>query len=263
MSERQQGVVKSADRVLDLFELLARWDRGMSHTEMYEALGIPKSSLTQLLKNLMTREYVALAATQKRYVLGPRFSMLAKQAALTSDLPLLAGPLLAELTDKTGESSALNIVEDGMLKVIATVSSSKRLVSHMRLEDLAPMHATSGGKAILAHLSDARLEEHVARYGLERATANTVTDARTLRGMLAQVKIDGYAASHEEFTIGIVGLAVPVLTPDREPLAAINVAVPAARYSDEARPAILQALRNCAAVLEHRLFPKPDARATA
>ena len=50
--------VKSADRVLDLLELLTRRGKAMSHTELSLALGIPKSSLTQLLRNLTDRGYL-------------------------------------------------------------------------------------------------------------------------------------------------------------------------------------------------------------
>ena len=50
------STVKSADRTLDLFELLARWGREMSHTEIAEALdcrrGTVKSLASRALKTL-------------------------------------------------------------------------------------------------------------------------------------------------------------------------------------------------------------------
>jgi DNA-binding IclR family transcriptional regulator len=36
-------------------------------------------------------------------------------------------------------------------EVVATVSSTQRLVWHMHRRDIAPLHATSGGKAMLAN----------------------------------------------------------------------------------------------------------------
>jgi hypothetical protein len=72
MANASTGVVKSADRVLDLFELLGRWGAEMSHTDLVEALQIPKSSLTQLLRNLVSRGYIEFSPSTKGYRLGRR-----------------------------------------------------------------------------------------------------------------------------------------------------------------------------------------------
>ena len=62
-------------------------------------------------------------------------------------------------------------------------------------------------------------------------------------------KHNGIAQSVEEFTPGIVGLAVPVLTEAGEPIAAINVAMPAVRYDEQSRAKALDALNNAKAIL--------------
>ena len=70
LEDESSGVVKSADRVLDVIELLARWGREMSHTEIADTLEIPKSSLTKLLKNLTARGFVEFVPLTKGYRLG-------------------------------------------------------------------------------------------------------------------------------------------------------------------------------------------------
>lgn len=52
------STVKSAARVLDILELLASSGRAMTHAEIGRRTAIPKSSLTQLLRNLAERGYV-------------------------------------------------------------------------------------------------------------------------------------------------------------------------------------------------------------
>src|SRR5664280_1390245 len=104
------STVKSADRVLTLFELLGTWGHEMSHTEIAEALEIPKSSLTQLLKNMVGRGWLSYSPGSKGYTLGTAFTRLARRTGQTSDLVSLAGPVLAELTARTSESSALNVL---------------------------------------------------------------------------------------------------------------------------------------------------------
>jgi DNA-binding IclR family transcriptional regulator len=243
MHEPPPLAVKSADRVLDLFELLARGGREMSHAEIAAALEIPKSSLTQLLRNLVARGYVAFSAASKGYRLGEAFAALARQGGPQLDLVARAAPVLAEITAQTRESSALNRMTGDEAEVVATVSSPQRLISHMRLGDLAPLHATSGGQAILAHLPAPALEAYLGRAVLRAVTPATLVDPAALRARLAAARREGFACTFEEYTPGIVGIARPVLDAAGMPLASLNVAIPVVRNSPATRDAAMAALR--------------------
>lgn len=249
MSDDPRASVKSADRVLDMFELLARWGEGMSHTALAEALDIPKSSLSQLLKTLTSRGYISFDAGSKTYRLGGRFADLARQTAQLHDLIGLAERVLAEVTERTNESSAFNLLRGDMTEVMATVSSPQRLVSHMRLGDLAPLYATSGGKVILAFLPEAMREEYLGRVVFEPITPNTLTSSADLKRQLETVRREGVAYSFEEFTLGIIGMAMPVLSESGHPLASINIAMPAVRYNSRVREHIIETLGNATAKL--------------
>ncbi len=225
------GTVKSADRVLLVFELLSSWDRDLSHTEIAQALQIPKSSLTQLLKNLVTRKWLAYEPYGKTYALGPAFTRLAKRAGLTRDLVAVSEPVLVELTAKTRESSALNLLKGDVAEVACAVMGPQRLVSHLKLGDAAPLYATSGAKAILAYLPQDMQEDYIRRISFEAKTPATIISARSLRKNLAKITADGFAYSHEEWTPGIVGIAKPILDGARRPVGAINLAIPAVRFN--------------------------------
>ena len=238
--------VKSADRVLDLLEYLAQGGREKSHTEIAEALEIPKSSLTQLLKNLVARGYVELTANGRGYRLGQTLLNLSHSVGRGRSLVSEAEVFLAELTRETGESSALNQLKDDCAEVVATVLGPHRLVTHMRLGDLAPLYATSGGKAILAHMPESFLKAYLAKVSFEAATPATLKSVKALTRQLAAIRETGFAYSHEEWTPGIVGVGVPVLDRAGAPLGAINVAIPAARFDVAAQQlserALLRAL---------------------
>lgn len=253
MAEDAQKTVKSADRVLTLFELLGRWGREMSHTELADALGIPKSSLTQLLKNLVVRGWLSFSPASKGYSLGPAVAALARRSMQVRDLAELAQPVLVELTAATGESSALNTLSGDVSKVVATVLGPHRLVSHMRLGDTAPLYATSGGKALLAFLPPPMLEEYLGRVAFEPATPATLSSVPALREQLAEVRRRGTACSLEEWTPGIVGLARPVLDRAGAAVGAVNVAVPRVRYDAAKEAAVTGALARAADELGARL----------
>lgn len=249
--------VKSADRVLDVFEMLARWGRPMSHTELAEQLGIPKSSLTSLLQTLAQRGYLDFAADRRGYLLGPSLLALSRQQSGTRDVVALARPVLEELTRACGESSALNLLRGDEAIVAATVLGPQRLVSHMREGDAAPLYATSGGKVLLAFLPQDMREEYLSRVQLRRILPNTLSSVKALRQQIERVRAERLAQVNEEFTLGIVGLAVPVRGPgpfdDAPLLGALNVAMPAVRYGPESHATAEAALRQAAERLERRL----------
>jgi DNA-binding IclR family transcriptional regulator len=259
MSDAGLAAVKSADRVLDLFELLSHAGREMSHSEIADMLRIPKSSLSQLLKNLIARGYVEVTSNGRGYRLGEALLRLVQGAGRMRDLATLSEAFLAELTNKTGESSALNLLRGDEAEVAATVLGPHRLVTHMRLGDLAPLYATSGGKAILAHMPSSFQKEYLGRVQFERATPRTIHSVKVLRQEIEKIRAKGVAYSLEEWTPGIVGIGVPVLDPAGEPLGAINVAIPASRFNPEMQRKAEQALIQTRDDLLRQLLVNPRA----
>ncbi|MFN7633490.1 MAG: helix-turn-helix domain-containing protein, partial [Acetobacteraceae bacterium] len=67
--------VKSATRAIDVLELLADGPQAPTHGDLARALGMPKSSLSELLATLESRGYVTCEAD--RYRLGPALLALA------------------------------------------------------------------------------------------------------------------------------------------------------------------------------------------
>lgn len=246
------STVKSADRTLDLFELLARWGREMSHTEIAEALDIPKSSLTKLIRNLTARDYLRFVPETKGYRLGDAILKLAQQSNQLRSLIACAEPVLNDITQQTNESCALNQLKGDQVEVVATVISQQRLQSHMRLGDLAPLYAVSGGKAILAFLPDVMRDEYLRSVSFERFTKNTISTKKALLGELNEVKSNGFAHSHEEYTPGIVGIGVPILSSTGFPLGSLNLAVPAVRYTSAVGERAVSILKSAAARIQRQ-----------
>ena len=232
LEDESNGVVKSADRVLDVIELLARWGREMPHTEIAEALGIPKSSLTKLLKNLTARGFVEFVPVTKGYRLGEALIRLSQQSTHSRSLVSCAQPVLAEITQQTLESCALNQLKGDQVEVVATVTSPQRLVSHLRLGDLAPLYAVSGGKVILAFLPDQMRSEYIKTVKMQAITPKTITAKKALLAQIETIRQTGVAYSMDEYTPGIVGVGVPVLSSSGFPLGSLNVAIPSVRYSE-------------------------------
>jgi DNA-binding IclR family transcriptional regulator len=233
--------------VLDLFELLARWGAEMSHTELVEALQIPKSSLTQLLRNLVSRGYVEFSPGTKGYRLGEAFLRLSRQTGESRTLAGIIQPILEDITKLTLETSALNQLKGDVAEVVATVSSPQRLVSHMRRGDFAPLYATSGGKVILANLPEAMRDEYLRTVKFEAITPRTIRSKRELQRQIAEIRKTGVAYSFEEYTPGIIGVGVPILSETGFPLGSINIAMPSLRHTKAVQERAVRILLDAAA----------------
>lgn len=245
MAQEAAGAVKSAVRVLDLLELLALGDE-MSHADIADALEIPKSSLTQLLKTLVARGYIDFDPAAKGYRLGDAFARFSRRANDLRDLVSFIGPILEDITRETHETSALNQLKGTEAEVMATVISPQRLLSNMRKGDVAPLYATSGGKAILAHLPEPMRDEYLRNVRFEAITPKTIRTRKELLRQIVAIRKDGFAYSFEEFTPGIIGMAVPILAINGTPLGALNVAAPAIRFDHAARERVGRVLQKAA-----------------
>jgi hypothetical protein len=108
------------------------------------------------------------------------------------------------------------------------------------------LYAVSAGKAILAHMPDAVREEYFSQVIFERITPKTISSKAELRREIANVQRQGFAHSLDEFTLGIVGISVPILTEGDFPLGALNIAMPSVRYTPETRDRAVKVLTGAA-----------------
>ncbi|MGG5820096.1 IclR family transcriptional regulator [Falsiroseomonas sp. HW251] len=251
MPQPAGDAVKSAFRVLDILELLAERPLPLSHAQIGSALGIPKSSLTGLLRTLAARGYVETEAGGHR--LGPRVGDLLAGARRRAGAAEAAGPIVARLSAEVGESAGFSVPEGDGARLVAATNARHPLVFVFHVGTRLPLFATSSGKAILAHLPEAELADYLARETWQPLTPRTVRSEKALRKQLAETRRDGLALSFEERHPGIVGIAAPVLDGEGRPLGAVNVALPTARFDAAARTRVGAALRRAAEALARRL----------
>jgi DNA-binding IclR family transcriptional regulator len=253
MKSTRKPVVKSADRTLDVLEMLAHKARGLTHSELAAELKIPKSSMTQLLSNLVAREYVAFTPGPNTYAIGPALLRLAARERSATSLIDLAQAQCDRITRITGESSSLNMPREDMVQRVCGANSRQPLTFSMTIGEQAPLYAVSSGKVLLAAMDPAHRDAYLARTRLVKITPGTIASLPALQRELRTVAREDIAWSIEEYTPGIVGVAVPVRDGQGTVIGALNVAMPRARDTPLHRKAVVRALRDAAASLHRDL----------
>ena len=253
MKQAKIVAVKSADRVLDLLELIAARAKPLSHTEIAHALGIPKSSLTQLLRNLTGRRYLRFAPGPNTYELGPSVFALLRQRNEDVDLVAAAGPILERLTAATHESSALSLFRKDYVERVCGVDSPQALTYRMTPGTRFLLYSSSIGKAVLAALPERERERYLARVKLVPKTDATVRTIAELRRHLARAAREGVASSHGEHMPGVSAIAIALRRPDGTPIGAINVAIPRIRYAASLKALCVRELLAARSALEREI----------
>src|ERR1700753_497482 len=106
--------VRSAARVLDLVEILATAETGVTLSEATGGLAAPKSSTLMLLRTLVQRGYAYRDATSDRYHLSENFRSGAFRwvADPLSRLAARARPVMDSLSEAIGETTTLGVMGD-------------------------------------------------------------------------------------------------------------------------------------------------------
>jgi len=250
MQSPKEPTVKSADRVLDLLELLCSTGHPMTHTEIASALSIPKSSTSQLLGNLERRGYLSFQAGPNVYALGPALSRLAEGTKSSSDFLHVAQNAVDVIAKTTRETASFYQRRGDQVERVTVANSLRPLRYWMQVGESMPLHATSGGKAILASMQKSQRERILSRMRLTKVTANTITSYRALRKELAATAKTGIAYSREEFEEGVIGISVAILKRDNQPEGSLSVVFPTVRDKPAHRKVIINALRAGKAHLE-------------
>lgn len=236
--------VKSASRTLDLLECLAKSSQPLSHAELSALTSIPKSSLTQLLRTLLVRDYVQSLGEGGPYRLGGAAQQLIAFGMDVQRLIACAQPAMQRLANSTSESCALNLLRGDCVERVHRIKGASGLTLHEGVR--APLYASSAGKLFLARLPAAELESYFERVELLPLAKRSIRSLGELHRQIKIARSEGIAYSQDEFTDGVVGISAPVVDRGGRMLAAIGLAVPTAGF--EARRTVLtNALHSAAA----------------
>jgi DNA-binding IclR family transcriptional regulator len=245
--------VKSAQRTLDILELLTRKQTPMTFTDIFDALGYPRSSLHHLLRTLVRSGWAELDPVGGRYTLGIRAWQAGNAYLRAVNLAERARPFMERIRDEFDDTVQL-AVRDGRYNVyIAKIEGSQLLVLASAIGRRLEAHATGVGKVLLADLSTAERERLLYGQPLERFTPSTITDPRELEIEFATIRQRGHGVDNEEYTLGVRCVAAPVRDHTGSVVAGMSMSVPTIRFDadrvERARHLLVEGCHNLSAAL--------------
>ena len=210
MTEAPAQSVKSAGRVLDIFELLAAEPEGLSTTELAVRLGIARSSAHALVATLAARGYLRRDGLEsKRFTLGVPLVQLGLSVTDRLELRTAARGVLERLVATWDETALLAIATQAEVVYLDKVVSDRfGFRTDPRTSARRPIHSHSLGKALLAAAGDESLGA-LARE-LEAVTEFTIVDPEELLEDLRRTRERGFAMDQQEAVLGVCCVGAPI-----------------------------------------------------
>lgn len=229
----KKAFVQSVDRALQILELFA--DRpSMSLIEISEAMNLAKTTVFGLIATLEKRSFLEQDSLTGRYRLGYRFVELSQVLRHRTDLIQEALRLLRPIAEKSGHNAHITTRSGPSVTYIGQVIPESGVISiNTVLGSHAPANCTSTGKAFLAMLTDAQLDELYAKTKPSQTTPCSISDLALLKQHLRHVRECGYATDEGESISGVSGVGVIVCNQSGAPIIGISVAGLSIDFTDE------------------------------
>jgi len=249
------GDVRGASALLNGLAVLRTFsvdEPELGVSEIAQRVGLHKSSVSRILSTLEQEELVERDSVTRRFRLGLGIISLAGPLLANLDVRRVAYPVLQELSERTGETSAL-MVWNGAEAVCVEQVPSRHLVKHTT--PLGTRYNTALSSSVevflaageLAHIRDLLRSGAIYYPGLDAAGL----DAYLLK--LKDTATKGYAINFGETSLEEVGISSPVHDHRGSVIAAVLISAPRFRISRDQLSVLGEACMNAAQQVTSRL----------
>ena len=195
MSFSSAGDVKSAVRVIQIFQLFAELKRPLPLTSISLKLDFPKSSCLALLKTLEAHGYLYQINDTRTYY--PTRRLLLEGQVIAENDPFLSHvrPLLQALCDTTKETVFLARRTGLLSHYVEVIESDQTLRFAATVGEKRSLHIGAAGHSLLAAMAEKEREALMATMDFEKFSSETVTSMAALQNLISQGKARGWFMS--------------------------------------------------------------------
>ncbi|WP_421854938.1 IclR family transcriptional regulator [Oricola sp.] len=230
----KSSTVLKAFRVL---EAVAEMPEPGTAPEVAKFAGIERVTTYRMLRTMEEAGYLEMDPAAKTYRVSRRILSLAKPLIEDGPDRRNISELLKAVSKRTGETCHFSELSGIETVLTQRVKGSQLVAVDFRIGTRCELHATSVGKAILAHQSPEFIDDYVM-LDLKGYTTKTLTLKEQLLEELETIRQSGISYDFEELSNGMNCVAVPVRSQFGGIEAGISISGPSNRL-DRARLAEL------------------------
>ncbi len=212
--------VKSAKRVFEFLEYFAQAQCDVSVAEMAKYFGYPNSSVSSILRTMVTLGYLSYDRSKRTYLPTARLPFLSAWIGTRLFDKENLQRLMEELSAVTGAAIMLSTLNGQRCQYIHVLPATSAVRLHSA-PGFRPLARTASGMALLAQLDDAYVKRLMLRVGSEEP--QEAVNIRELLVRLAKIRREGHAISIGGLVKGGGAVAVPLPPSKNSPPMAIAI----------------------------------------
>ncbi|WP_142524027.1 IclR family transcriptional regulator [Raoultella ornithinolytica] len=225
--------IRSVTKAVRVIEALADTDTPLGVTELARITDLDKSSVSRLLKTLVSAGYVAQDPNNRTYELGLTLLHLGQKVLKRVDLRALCRESLDKLAHITGECAHIAILVNNQSLYLDQATPTRGISIDAPVGTLAPLHCTALGKVLFAFQDEKAKLILLRTFTFEAFTRRSITDKTHYITEIEKVKQSLIAYDDEEFSIGVKCIAAPIFDHENSIAAAIGISGPSPRMTDD------------------------------
>lgn len=197
--------------------------RACTVTEIANALGINKSTVSRIIKTFIQKDMVEVNKLSGMYSVGPAILQMSNNYYKGRNILGHIKGIMEALCRQVEESVHLCALSNDGAVIVEQAESSSRLVVNAKIGNREPLHASSVGKCLLAFANEAERDIMLNSITYEKYTPNTIDNEKALVEELEKIKKDGYSIDDNELTLDIRCVAVPIIDRNKKCLYSVGV----------------------------------------
>ncbi len=209
--------MSSVNKALQILRKLGEPPYEYSLTELSGELGLSRSNLFKILRDLENNFFVIKAPSSKKYHLGPINLRLGRVYSRLVGFNEIAKPVLKNLCEIIGETVYTCIWEGDRVVVLDKETCQGSLYDKNDfIGKSLPVNCGSSGKLLFAYREPEKIPLLIRNLPLQKRTENTLMDVDQLLKEYADIRKKGYSFEDETFDRGVIGLSVPIFSKNGE-----------------------------------------------
>lgn len=241
---------KPTIRVLQILELIDQNSKeGIGLSEISERLGLPKGTISPILRTLNDTGYIRLNMKNKRYYIGSKSFELGLSFGSDHDILSMIQKTMRQIVKNIGEICQFGVLSDRDVLYLLKESPDNVISIISNVGDKIPAYVSGLGKALLSGKTNEQLQKLYTDYEFKKYTPNSITDLHTLLTQIQETRETGIAHDNEESKEEICCVAVPLVIND-EVKAALSVTIPKYRYTAAKKEEVVKELHEKKKMIE-------------
>jgi IclR family transcriptional regulator, KDG regulon repressor len=222
------AVLEDSIRIL---EILEKSRDGVTLAQITDQSGFVKNKAFRILFTL-EKHLLVERDMSGRYRLGWRFLIFGHHAQNQTRLVDVSRQVMDNVLDATLESIFLGIISGDDVLCISARESPRSIRLFAQVGRRAPLHSGGVPKVLFAFLPDDQRRTLIEQFTGD-PNSGYLHRRSVLEGQLEQIRAQGYAVIFDELDKDACSVAAPIRNEHGHVVAAISVAGPSMRFTDE------------------------------